>query len=114
LSIAVLHGKFSKPNEDGQLDIDGRNSPPPMASDSNNVIASSREFNGAFKAGTFFCKLSIFNYTGNYDAGLNEMMPVMPAKEKPSLRVVGDVGGKIAIIIDDMIDDVCIVMLFLA
>jgi len=81
LSIAVLHGKFDKQNDDDDQ-LDGRNSPPPTSS-SSNVIASSRQ----------------------YDAGLNEM-PVMPAKEKPSLRVVGDVGGKIAICIDDMIDDV--------
>lgn len=34
------------------------------------------------------------------------MMPGMAAKEKPPITVVGDVGGRIAIIIDDMIDDV--------
>ncbi|XP_050393969.1 phosphoribosyl pyrophosphate synthase-associated protein 2 [Patella vulgata] len=35
-----------------------------------------------------------------------EMLPVMHAKEKPPINVVGDVGGRIAIIVDDMIDDV--------
>ncbi|WAQ97680.1 KPRB-like protein [Mya arenaria] len=33
-------------------------------------------------------------------------IPAMQAKEKPPLNVVGDVGGRIAIIVDDMIDDV--------
>ncbi|KAF4080262.1 hypothetical protein AMELA_G00168430 [Ameiurus melas] len=31
---------------------------------------------------------------------------MMMAKEKPPITVVGDVGGRIAIIIDDIIDDV--------
>ncbi|XP_029993022.1 phosphoribosyl pyrophosphate synthase-associated protein 1-like isoform X1 [Sphaeramia orbicularis] len=33
-------------------------------------------------------------------------LPIMMAKEKPPITVVGDVGGRIAIIVDDMIDDV--------
>lgn len=39
------------------------------------------------------------------DFGL-QMIPALHAKEKPPLNVVGDVGGRIAIIVDDMIDDV--------
>ncbi|XP_066237438.1 phosphoribosyl pyrophosphate synthase-associated protein 1 isoform X2 [Saccopteryx leptura] len=33
-------------------------------------------------------------------------LPLMMAKEKPPITVVGDVGGSIAIIVDDIIDDV--------
>ncbi|XP_034043981.1 phosphoribosyl pyrophosphate synthase-associated protein 1-like isoform X2 [Thalassophryne amazonica] len=33
-------------------------------------------------------------------------LPFMMAKEKPPITVVGDVGGRIAILIDDIIDDV--------
>uniref|UniRef100_A0A023F9K4 Putative ribose-phosphate pyrophosphokinase n=1 Tax=Triatoma infestans TaxID=30076 RepID=A0A023F9K4_TRIIF len=33
-------------------------------------------------------------------------VPWHPAKEKPPINVVGDVGGRIAIMVDDMIDDV--------
>uniref|UniRef100_A0A3Q3WH60 Ribose-phosphate pyrophosphokinase N-terminal domain-containing protein n=1 Tax=Mola mola TaxID=94237 RepID=A0A3Q3WH60_MOLML len=33
-------------------------------------------------------------------------LPLMMAKEKPPITVVGDVGGRIAIIVDDLIDDV--------
>lgn len=40
-----------------------------------------------------------------FDVGL-DVMPVLAAKEKPPITVVGDVGGRIAIMVDDMIDDV--------
>ncbi|XP_037911160.1 phosphoribosyl pyrophosphate synthase-associated protein 2 isoform X1 [Hermetia illucens] len=33
-------------------------------------------------------------------------VPCHPAKEKPPINVVGDVGGRIAIMVDDLIDDV--------
>jgi len=33
-------------------------------------------------------------------------VPQHPAKEKPPINVVGDVGGRIAIMVDDLIDDV--------
>ncbi|XP_046663307.1 phosphoribosyl pyrophosphate synthase-associated protein 2 [Homalodisca vitripennis] len=33
-------------------------------------------------------------------------VPQHPAKEKPPINVVGDVGGRIAIMVDDMVDDV--------
>ena len=33
-------------------------------------------------------------------------LPPLTAKEKPPINVVGDVGGKIAIMVDDLIDDV--------
>ncbi|RWS27640.1 Phosphoribosyl pyrophosphate synthase-associated protein 2-like protein [Leptotrombidium deliense] len=39
------------------------------------------------------------------DVGL-DIMPPLAAKEKPPITVVGDVGGRIAIMVDDMIDDV--------
>lgn len=35
-----------------------------------------------------------------------DIMPVLAAKEKPPINVVGDVGGRIAIMVDDMVDDV--------
>lgn len=33
-------------------------------------------------------------------------IPMLIPKEKPPITVVGDVGGRIAIIVDDIIDDV--------
>uniref|UniRef100_A0A0B6ZZH4 Ribose-phosphate pyrophosphokinase N-terminal domain-containing protein n=1 Tax=Arion vulgaris TaxID=1028688 RepID=A0A0B6ZZH4_9EUPU len=35
-----------------------------------------------------------------------ELLPRVAPKEKPPFNVVGDVGGRIAIIVDDMVDDV--------
>jgi len=40
------------------------------------------------------------------EPGFLDPFPMLVAKEKPPINVVGDVGGKIAIIIDDIIDDV--------
>jgi phosphoribosylpyrophosphate synthetase len=31
------------------------------------------------------------------------MLPELAAKEKPAMHVVGDVGGRIAIMVDDML-----------
>ncbi|XP_035036338.1 phosphoribosyl pyrophosphate synthase-associated protein 1 isoform X2 [Hippoglossus stenolepis] len=48
---------------------------------------------------------SVRNTTGHTGhTGLE--LPLMMAKEKPPITVVGDVGGRIAIIVDDIIDDV--------
>jgi phosphoribosylpyrophosphate synthetase len=59
-------------------EVDGRYSPPPQADDP----------------------------TGKtFDVGLDPM-PVLAAKNKPPMTVVGDVGGRIAIMVDDMIDEV--------
>lgn len=46
------------------------------------------------------CNLS--SRTMEMDVGV----PQHPAKEKPPINVVGDVGGRIAIMVDDMVDDV--------
>lgn len=58
-------------------EVDGRYSPPPQAEQS----------------------------IKTFDIGLDSM-PVLAAKNKPPMTVVGDVGGRIAIMVDDMIDDV--------
>jgi ribose-phosphate pyrophosphokinase len=58
-------------------EVDGRYSPPPQAEQS----------------------------IKTFDIGLDSM-PVLTAKNKPPMTVVGDVGGRIAIMVDDMIDDV--------
>ncbi|KAF6199668.1 hypothetical protein GE061_005966 [Apolygus lucorum] len=57
--------------------VDGRNSPPPASKDS------------------LFTRIMVA-----------PGVPRPQAKEKPPINVVGDVGGRIAIMVDDMIDDV--------
>jgi len=76
LGIAVLHGEQKTAESD---EVDGRYSPP---------------VGGTTSAGV-----------RTLDVGL-DTMPVLTAKEKPPINVVGDVGGRIAIMVDDMIDDV--------
>lgn len=78
LSIAVIHGedRMAESEED-----DGRNSPPITESDNEEERPVPIE------------------------AGL-KILPSLKPKEKPPLSVVGDVSGRIAIIVDDMIDDV--------
>ena len=64
--------------DDEMDELDGRASPPPPS----NVHLSSRV------------------------TSVGGTLPPLTAKEKPPINVVGDVGGKIAIMVDDMIDDV--------
>lgn len=83
LGIAVIHGEQKVAEAD---QIDGRSSPPPPETESCSSGTSSNE--------------SRF-----YDLSL-ETIPGLAGKNKPPLTVVGDVGGRIAIIVDDMVDDV--------
>lgn len=76
LGIAVLHGEQKSPEEE----VDGRCSPPAMEG---HPSLSSRTVDLGF-----------------------EQLPKLTAKEKPPMSVVGEVKDRIAIIIDDMIDDV--------
>ena len=40
------------------------------------------------------------------EVGTAVSLPPLAIKEKPPINVVGDVGGRIAIMVDDLIDDV--------
>ena len=71
LGIAVIHGEPKGEREDG------RNSPPPLE-----VELMDRSLSGEVQTGQFTANL----------------LPVVP-KEKPPLNVVGDVHGKIGIIV---------------
>ena len=65
-------------DKDGESDeVDGRTSPPPS-------LASNQS-------------------SDMFDL---DSLPLAMAKEKPPVTIVGDVGGRIAIMIDDVIDDV--------
>ncbi|KAK3728414.1 hypothetical protein QZH41_020433 [Actinostola sp. cb2023] len=81
LGIAVIHGEHKEVEYEQQTD--GRQSPPPRAH-------SSASFS--------------FDVAGTGDVVSLDVPGSIP-KEKPPMNVVGDVGGKIAIIVDDIIDD---------
>lgn len=86
IGIAVIHGELEKELEPESESTDGRNSPPtllvPNASDSINS------------------RRSVFELP-------NLTIPFRNnPKEKLPMDVVGDVSGRIAIIVEDMIDDV--------
>ncbi|KAI6183162.1 Ribose-phosphate diphosphokinase family-containing protein [Aphelenchoides bicaudatus] len=86
LGIAVIHGEDQQKSEDDSVNHDGRQSPP---------LDTSADQPGTSDGH----KLSIGG-TSSY-----ELYPVLAAKEKPPLTLVGDVGGKIAILVDDLIDE---------
>jgi len=77
LGLAVIHG--DQLESDSEI-VDGRHSPPPERSR---------------------------RISSMYSEVASELIPPgMPIKKKQPMNLVGDVDGKIAIIVDDMIDDV--------
>ncbi|KAG8565650.1 hypothetical protein GDO81_012934 [Engystomops pustulosus] len=83
LGLAVIHGEAQCAEHDM---ADGRHSPPTVK---NTTVHPGLEIP---------CKRQPL-YPGIE-------LPMMMAKEKPPISVVGDVGGRIAIIVDDIIDEV--------
>jgi len=77
VGIAVLHGECK---DDERDDDDGRASPPP--NEDPQVPMQSRIYS------------------------IGNPLPPLTAKEKPPIYVVGDVCGKIAVVVDDILDDV--------
>ncbi|XP_061426098.1 phosphoribosyl pyrophosphate synthase-associated protein 2 isoform X1 [Lethenteron reissneri] len=87
LAMAVIHGEA----QDAESDMDdGRHSPPPI------VMKNS--------SSAIHPVLELPRKPSSSYPGLE--LPIMMPKEKPPITVVGDVGGRIAIIVDDIIDDV--------
>ncbi|OQV13098.1 Phosphoribosyl pyrophosphate synthase-associated protein 2 [Hypsibius exemplaris] len=80
LGIAVIHGT----PKDVLEPHDGESSPPLSPSASATSLA---------------------NLGHSTTTGM-DFFPVLTAKEKPPMSIVGDVGGRIAIIVDDIVDDV--------
>uniref|UniRef100_A0A3P8UQS4 Phosphoribosyl pyrophosphate synthetase associated protein 1 n=1 Tax=Cynoglossus semilaevis TaxID=244447 RepID=A0A3P8UQS4_CYNSE len=85
LGLAVLHGEAHHSESDM---TDGRHSPPLSRTTSGHT---GLELPSSTRPHALFPGIEL---------------PMMMAKEKPPITVVGDVGGRIAIIVDDMIDDV--------
>ncbi|XP_043203899.1 phosphoribosyl pyrophosphate synthase-associated protein 2-like isoform X9 [Amphibalanus amphitrite] len=98
VGIAVIHGeaktRFDDDYEDADEDgDDGRTSPPPLPARQQGRLHSSVSMSGEVDPS----RIMSVGVTG---------VPMQAAKEKPPISVVGDVGGRIAIMVDDMIDDV--------
>ncbi|XP_067928705.1 phosphoribosyl pyrophosphate synthase-associated protein 1-like [Watersipora subatra] len=82
LPLAVVHGEEKLAEQDTD---DGRTSPP--------LVESQTEGSHSTKDSRI-TSINVHN------------LPALTPKEKPPLHVVGDVGGKIAIVVDDLIDEV--------
>ncbi|XP_035036337.1 phosphoribosyl pyrophosphate synthase-associated protein 1 isoform X1 [Hippoglossus stenolepis] len=85
LGLAVIHGEAQCSESDM---ADGRHSPPSVRNTTGHTGHTGLELPSGKQ---------LF-------PGIE--LPMMMAKEKPPITVVGDVGGRIAIIVDDIIDDV--------
>ncbi|XP_034486717.1 phosphoribosyl pyrophosphate synthase-associated protein 2 isoform X1 [Drosophila innubila] len=82
LGLAVIHGEQKEAESD---EVDGRYSPPPTRNSTpQHAPSSSRTRTTSVSVG----------------------VPEHPVKVKPPLTIVGDVNGRIAIMVDDLIDDV--------
>ncbi|XP_050962390.1 phosphoribosyl pyrophosphate synthase-associated protein 2 isoform X3 [Labeo rohita] len=98
LGIAVIHGEA----QDAESDlVDGRHSPPTVK----NIGAIHPSLEIPCKHLTSENSLILFYCLPSYYL-LSFSCSVLIPKEKPPITVVGDVGGRIAIIVDDIIDDV--------
>ncbi|XP_040891825.1 phosphoribosyl pyrophosphate synthase-associated protein 1-like isoform X1 [Toxotes jaculatrix] len=85
LGLAVIHGEAHHSESDM---ADGRHSPP------------------LSRTTTGHTGLELPSSSRHHVPFPGIELPMMMAKEKPPITVVGDVGGRIAIIVDDIIDDV--------
>ncbi|KAM6905191.1 LOW QUALITY PROTEIN: phosphoribosyl pyrophosphate synthase-associated protein 2-like [Xenentodon cancila] len=101
LGIAVIHGEAQDAESD---QVDGRHSPPTVKT--TGAIHPSMEIP---------CKPHTQRISHTWQPTVTcstsaelslTLFAVLIPKEKPPITVVGDVGGRIAIIVDDIIDDV--------
>jgi phosphoribosylpyrophosphate synthetase len=92
MSLAVIHGEDKDESEAN----DGRTSPPPQMSNSSSQtpVFEGVSFGERPRKKSESLRTAI------------ELLPLMLAKEKPPMNVVGDVDGRIAIIVEDLVDDV--------
>ncbi|KAL9893022.1 phosphoribosyl pyrophosphate synthase-associated protein 2 isoform X3 [Glossina fuscipes] len=91
LGIAVIHGEQKEAESD---QVDGRYSPPPTST-YDNLIGNTVEM----------C-LPAISSSRTRTISVSVGVPEHPPKVKPPINLVGDVNGRIAIMVDDLIDDV--------
>ncbi|XP_032597433.1 phosphoribosyl pyrophosphate synthase-associated protein 2 isoform X1 [Drosophila grimshawi] len=92
LGLAVIHGEQKEAESD---EVDGRYSPPPTRAYCNILGNSSVEM----------C-IPTASSSRQRTTSVSVGVPEHPSKVKPPLTIVGDVNGRIAIMVDDLIDDV--------
>ncbi|KRF83357.1 uncharacterized protein Dvir_GJ22998, isoform E [Drosophila virilis] len=92
LGLAVIHGEQKEAESD---EVDGRYSPPPTRAYCN-ILGNSVEM----------CIPSASSSSRQRTTSVSVGVPEHPVKVKPPLTIVGDVNGRIAIMVDDLIDDV--------
>ncbi|XP_067617101.1 phosphoribosyl pyrophosphate synthase-associated protein 2 isoform X2 [Eurosta solidaginis] len=95
LGIAVIHGEQKEAESD---EVDGRYSPPPSTYNSD-IIGNTVEMCSCSPPSS-----STNNRTRTISVSVG--VPEHPPKVKPPLTIVGDVKGRIAIMVDDLVDDV--------
>jgi len=116
VGMVVIHGE-AQVYEGDQDREDGRNSPPlhemgdQGSSSSKSTAAGAQEWPSSIPDGSrgsseqsVSTTRRVRTVSKNHFEALE--LPLLSAKEKPPISVVGDVQGKIAIIVDDIIDDV--------
>ncbi|XP_030554036.1 phosphoribosyl pyrophosphate synthase-associated protein 2 isoform X3 [Drosophila novamexicana] len=91
LGLAVIHGEQKEAESD---EVDGRYSPPPTRAYCN-ILGNSVEM----------C-IPTASSSRQRTTSVSVGVPEHPVKVKPPLTIVGDVNGRIAIMVDDLIDDV--------
>jgi len=94
VGIAVIHGEVKEAESD---EIDGRYSPP--------IFASQDESSSDTVQPSTSRRMSVGRGRVIDVSGSVVGMPTAVKKEKPPLTVVGDVSDKVAIMVDDMLDD---------
>ncbi|KRG02239.1 uncharacterized protein Dmoj_GI10642, isoform C [Drosophila mojavensis] len=92
LGLAVIHGEQKEAESD---EVDGRYSPPPTRAYSD-ILGNSVEM----------CMPAASSSSRQRTTSVSVGVPEHPVKVKPPLTIVGDVNGRIAIMVDDLIDDV--------
>uniref|UniRef100_A0A1I8H5W2 Pribosyltran_N domain-containing protein n=2 Tax=Macrostomum lignano TaxID=282301 RepID=A0A1I8H5W2_9PLAT len=107
LPLAVIHGEEHSESEQA----DGRNSPPPpmQQADQLEAAGASGGVGGASGVGAVEERRLTRGLKQPARLGhryLLKFFPMPVAKEKAHMQLVGDVSGRIAIIVEDMVDDI--------
>nr|XP_017000564.1 phosphoribosyl pyrophosphate synthase-associated protein 2 isoform X2 [Drosophila takahashii]XP_017000565.1 phosphoribosyl pyrophosphate synthase-associated protein 2 isoform X2 [Drosophila takahashii] len=102
LGLAVIHGEQKETDAD---EVDGRYSPPPTSAYSN-LLGNSVEMCLPATPRNSTPQHAPTSSNRQRTTSVSVGVPEHIVKVKPPLTIVGDVSGRIAIMVDDLIDDV--------